>query len=139
MNSVNYIYILRKKLGQRSPHPDYFLAIEITFTYIYLYTEFSTGVHVGLSNLLSLSLSLCSLLHHALTVFFVELDVFTCQKMFQLLPGYFLHPVWFHILSRQCNINFAFSECPIIVFSHCSFQENSNSFLTLLLLCFRTF
>ena len=34
MSSVNDIYILRKNLGQRSPHPDYFLAIKIIFTYI---------------------------------------------------------------------------------------------------------
>jgi len=31
-----YMYIRRKNLGQGSPHPDYFLAIKITFTYIYL-------------------------------------------------------------------------------------------------------
>ena len=130
---------LEKKLGHRGPHPDYFLAIEITFTYIYLYTEFSTGV--GLSNLLSLSFSLfLSLLSSSpLMVFFVMLDFLACQRMSQLLPGCFLHPVWFQILSRQCNRNYALSECPIIVFSHCSFQENSNSFLTLILLCFRTF
>ena len=36
MSSVNDIYILRKNVGQRSPHPDYFLAIKITFTYIYI-------------------------------------------------------------------------------------------------------
>jgi len=38
MSNVNDIYILRKSLGQRipSPHPDHFLAMKITFTYIYL-------------------------------------------------------------------------------------------------------
>jgi len=32
MSSVNDIYILRKNLGQRSPDPEYFLAIKITLT-----------------------------------------------------------------------------------------------------------
>ena len=36
MSSVNDIYILRKNLVQRSPHPDYFFAIKITFTYMHL-------------------------------------------------------------------------------------------------------
>ena len=39
LNSVNDIYILRKKLGRRSSCPDHFSVIKITFTYIY--TQFT--------------------------------------------------------------------------------------------------
>ena len=127
MNSVNGIYILRKKLGQRSPHPDYFLAIDITFTFYKIL--YRCRFEQSPFSLLSSS---------PITVFFVVLEFLVCHRMFQLLPGCFLHPVWLQILSRQCNRNDALSECPIIVFSHCSFQENSNSFLTLLK-CFRNF
>ena len=118
-------------LGQRSPHPDYFLAIEMTFTYIYLYTKFLYRCRFEQSPLSLLSSS-------PITVFFVLLECLACQRMFELLPGCFLYPVWLQILSCQCNRNYGLSECPIIVFSHYSFQEYSNSFLTLLK-CFRTF
>ena len=129
--------VLMKEKMQRAftlgneQYKEHLHTIEITFTYIYLYTKFLYRCRFEQSPLSLLSSS-------PITVFFVVLELLACQRMFQLLPDCFLHSVWLQILSRQCNRNYALSECPIIVFSHYSFQEYSNSFLPLLK-CFRTF
>jgi len=37
VNLFIYLFILRNNLGQRSPHPDYFLAIKITLINMHIY------------------------------------------------------------------------------------------------------